>query len=49
MRNIHFSRNPKIAAFLKDYGYGKEFLEKFPRKFPEKSGDDQGRSLRNHR
>ena len=27
MRNVHFSRNPKIAAFLKDYGYVMEFLE----------------------
>ena len=27
MRKVHFSRNPKIAAFLKDYGFVKEFGE----------------------
>ena len=27
MRNVHFSRNPKIAAFLRDYGFVKEFGE----------------------
>lgn len=27
MRNVHFSRNPKIAAFLRDSGYVKEFGE----------------------
>ncbi|MBQ9886478.1 MAG: putative DNA binding domain-containing protein [Lachnospiraceae bacterium] len=27
IRFTHFSRNPKIAAFLKDYGYVKEFGE----------------------
>ena len=27
MRKVHFSRNPKIAAFLRDYGYVKEFGE----------------------
>lgn len=27
MRNIHFSRNPKIAGFLKDHTYVKEFGE----------------------
>lgn len=27
MRNVHFSRNPKVAAFLRDYGYVKEFGE----------------------
>ena len=25
IRYTHFSRNPKIAAFLKDYGYVKEY------------------------
>jgi len=24
---MHFSRNPKIAAFMKDYGYVKEYGE----------------------
>ena len=27
IRYTHFSRNPKIAAFLKDYGYVKEYGE----------------------
>ena len=27
IRHTHFSRNPKIAAFLKDYGYVKEYGE----------------------
>lgn len=27
MRKVHFSRNPKIAAFLRDYGFVKEFGE----------------------
>jgi len=27
MRKVHFSRNPKIAAYLKDYGFVKEFGE----------------------
>ena len=31
IRNTHFSRNPKIAAFLKTYHYVKEFGEGFDR------------------
>ncbi len=27
IRFTHFSRNPKIASFLKDYGYVKEYGE----------------------
>ncbi len=27
IRYTHFSRNPKIAAFLKDYGFVKEYGE----------------------
>ena len=27
IRYTHFSRNPKIATFLKDYGYVKEYVE----------------------
>ena len=27
IRYMHFSRNPKIAAFMKDYGYVKEYGE----------------------
>ncbi|MCG8502307.1 MAG: putative DNA binding domain-containing protein [Firmicutes bacterium] len=35
MRNIHFSRNPKIAGFLKDHTYVKEFGEGIDRMFIE--------------
>ncbi|GKX27781.1 hypothetical protein SH1V18_02610 [Vallitalea longa] len=35
MRNIHFSRNPKIAGFLKDHTYVKEFGEGVDRMFIE--------------
>jgi len=38
MRNVHFSRNPKIAAFLKDYGYVKEFGEGVDRMCAELTG-----------
>ena len=38
MRNVHFSRNPKIAAFLKDYGYVKEFGEGVDRMCSELTG-----------
>lgn len=27
MRQVHFSRNPKIAAFLHEYDYVQEFRE----------------------
>ncbi len=37
MRNVHFSRNPKIATFLKDYGYVKEFGRGG---WPDVCGDD---------
>jgi ATP-dependent DNA helicase RecG len=35
MRHIHFSRNPKIAAFLRDYKVVKEFGEGVDRMFRE--------------
>src|SRR5665647_221579 len=35
IRNMHFSRNPKIAAFLKEYKYVKEFGEGVDRMFRE--------------
>ena len=35
IRYTHFSRNPKIAAFLKDYDYVKEFGEGVDRMFNE--------------
>lgn len=35
MRSIHFSRNPKIAGFLKDHTYVKEFGEGVDRMFIE--------------
>ena len=38
MRNVHFSRNPKLAAFLKDYGYVKEFGEGVDRMCAELTG-----------
>ncbi len=38
MRNVHFSRNPKIAAFLRDYGFVKEFGEGIDRMCQELTG-----------
>lgn len=38
MRNVHFSRNPKIAAFLRDYGFVKEFGEGIDRMCKELTG-----------
>lgn len=35
MREIHFSRNPKIAAFLHDYEYVQEFGEGIDRMYSE--------------
>ena len=35
MREFHFSRNPKIAAFLHDYEYVEEFGEGIDRMFNE--------------
>ena len=35
IRNVHFSRNPKIAAFLKDYKFVKEFGEGVNRIYEE--------------
>ena len=35
IRNVHFSRNPKIAALLKDYKYVKEFGEGVDRIYTE--------------
>jgi len=38
MRNVHFSRNPRIAAFLRDYGFVKEFGEGVDRMCAELTG-----------
>lgn len=35
MRRVHFSRNPKIAAFLHEYGYVQEFGEGVDRMYRE--------------
>jgi ATP-dependent DNA helicase RecG len=39
IRNTHFSRNPKIAAFLKTYHYVKEFGEGIDRIFREQESN----------
>ena len=35
IRTVHFSRNPKIARFLQEYDYVKEFGEGVDRMFKE--------------
>lgn len=35
MRQVHFSRNPKIAAFLHEYDYVQEFGEGVDRMYRE--------------
>ena len=37
IRTVHFSRNPKIARFLQEYDYVKEFGEGVDRMFKEMS------------
>ena len=38
IRTVHFSRNPKIARFLQEYDYAKEFGEGVDRMFKEMEG-----------
>lgn len=40
MRQVHFSRNPKIAAFLHEYDYVQEFGEGVDRMYKEMEKTD---------